>query len=407
MRPLPILCLVATAACTPLAEIGDDDTDTSDTLYEPGRVIDVAITMDPGDFTALRSQTRDPEAIFGPDGPACFGGPVAKVFTYFEATVEIDDEVIGPVGVRKKGFLGSLDEQKPSLKIKISEYVEGQRFRGQKKITLNNSIQDRSLIHQCLGYQLFAAAGVPSSRCNFARVSVNGEDLGVYVNVEGIDKRYLGRRFGDNDGNLYEGNLADFRDGWIVNFERKTNEEDADRADLDAVAAAVAGADPLAALESVVDVDGFYSFWAIESLVGHFDGYAGNTNNYYVYFDPETGRASFLPWGIDMILGPPPGVPPEEFPIPPIFGRSSIPVAILTDPAGRAAFADRYREIVDQVWDETALLAEVDRMEALIGRDAGAIDAVRDFVEGRRAAVEAMLESGLPPNAELSPGFCM
>jgi hypothetical protein len=37
-------------------------------------------------------------------------------------------------------------------------------------MTLNNNKQDPSAIHQCLGYAVFADAGVPAPRCNFAHV---------------------------------------------------------------------------------------------------------------------------------------------------------------------------------------------------------------------------------------------
>jgi hypothetical protein len=56
-------------------------------------------------------------------------------------------------------------------------------------------------------------------------------------------------------------------------------------------------------------------------------------------------------------------------------------------------------ELLDGAWDEAALLAEVDRMAALIGDRvhvapatfADELDRVRDFVAGRRAAVTAAL----------------
>ena len=58
-------------------------------------------------------------------------------------------------------------------------------------------------------------AGLPNSRCNFARVFVNGKPIGqgfagvnspgIYVNAEPIMKRYIERNFNGNmNGNLYE-----------------------------------------------------------------------------------------------------------------------------------------------------------------------------------------------------------
>ena len=96
---------------------------------------------------------------------------------YFPATVSIDGERLDGVGVRKKGLIGSMSTERPSLKVKFSEYDDDQRYAGLERLTLNNC--RLLLIKQCLGYRLFAAAGVPAPRCGFAHVVVNGEDLGV------------------------------------------------------------------------------------------------------------------------------------------------------------------------------------------------------------------------------------
>ena len=89
-------------------------------------------------------------------------------------------------------------------------------------------------------------------------------------------------------------------------------------------------------------------------------------------------------------------------------GDGPFPAAILADPTGHAGFSARYRQILDEVWDADALLAEIDRMEGLLGTAAspGSINEVRDFVSSRRADVESMLDGGLPRTVELSPGLC-
>ena len=43
----------------------------------------------------------------------------------------------------------------------------------------------------------------------------------------------------------------------------------------------------LEALSKAVDLDRFLSFWATEVLVGHWDGYAGDRNNYQFYREPD------------------------------------------------------------------------------------------------------------------------
>jgi hypothetical protein len=71
----------------------------------------------------------------------------------------------------------------------------------------------------------------------------------------------------------------------------------------------------------------------------------------------------------------------------------------------RTMYLDRLRELLDTVWDETAILAEIERMEALIapvadptnsGDLAEQIQRVREFVLGRREQLSAEIEGGAP-----------
>src|SRR5436190_13194041 len=100
-------------------------------------------------------------------------------------------------------------------------------------------------------------------------------------------------------------------------MELETNEDENDRSDLRALAAVLeeaSDADLPAALEAVIDLEGFLTYWAVESLVDHWDGYAGGRkgtsihptygpNNYYAYGDPSTGLVSLLPHGADQCFG--------------------------------------------------------------------------------------------------------
>ena len=58
----------------------------------------------------------------------------------------------------------------------------------------------------------------------------------------------------------------------------------------------------LAKLSKLLDLDRFYSMLALESLLRHHDGYAMAANNYWLYMDPTTGRAVFIPHGMDQLF---------------------------------------------------------------------------------------------------------
>jgi SAM-dependent methyltransferase len=202
--------------------------------------MEVVIEMAPGDFDALRHQSRSLLAMLG---EGCQDGPNANPYTYFPATVTVDGNRLEMSAVRKKGFLGSASLSKPSLKISFDELVPGREFSGVEGLTLNNSKQDPSLLKTCLALKMFRDAGVPASRCSLAHVTLNGADLGIYMNVEPMTKRFLARHFVDNTGNLYEGQLSDLRPGFTATYEKKTNTGDPDRSDLDGLTTALMAAD--------------------------------------------------------------------------------------------------------------------------------------------------------------------
>jgi hypothetical protein len=378
--------------------------DPSDQLFDPARVIDVVITMAPEDWNALRVETRTIEDIFF--GADCLDAPFPDPFDYFHADVTVDGETAPDVGIRKKGFLGSLDEDKPSLKLKLDEYVDGGTLFGLERITLNNSKQDASYVHQCLAYELFADAGLPAPRCNFARVIVNGEDLGLYVNVESVDKRFLRRWFADAEGDLWEGTLSDFTPEWDGTFEKKTNETNTDRSAIDAVIAAamVPDAELEAALGAVIDLDEFVRFWAVEVLLQHWDGYAGNENNFFVYGEPGSGVFTFLPWGADQVFAPSTPAGPGE-PLRSIYATGALAWRLYRNPATQPLYAGAMNALLAGPWDEDALLAEIDRMEALItpvadpegtAGLAASIEDVRTFVSTRRGILLDEWAGGAP-----------
>ena len=379
--------------------------DPRDPWFALDRVLDVSIEMAPGDWDRLRGQTRTLFDLLA--GADCLDDPADEIFTWFEAAVTVDGETHTRAGVRKKGFLGSLSEEKPALKVRFDRFVDGQLLGGAvKRLTLNNARQDPSMLNTCMAYRVFASAGLPAPRCNFATVSVNGENLGLFANVESIKTAFLERSFSDPGGNLYEGTLSDFRPDWRGTFEKKTNEEEADWSDIDAVVAALQdpSAAGLEALAAAVDLDRFLTFWAVEVLIGHWDGYAGNRNNYFVYREPG-GPFQFIPWGADQVFTTT-DVPFDDFRSPAsVLAHGAISHRLYREEATRADYVARLKQLLDTAWNEEELLGLADEMEAIVSqhalpdvRAAAAEDAerVRRFIRGRRAAVLADLDPEPP-----------
>lgn len=320
-------------------------------FFSMSHLVEVSIELDPRDWDALRFEGRDLIGMMDRT-------QLDYEYTYFDASVTIDGVRHDHVGVRKKGFWGSLSVVRPSFKIDLDRYdSDGSHF-GLEKLTLNNDRGDPSRTHECMAYALFARAGVPASRCNLAHVVVNGHDLGTYSNVESIEKQMLARHFADNDGNLYEGQLGDLIRADLPALELKTNKEANDRSDLLRLVEALEADDAVLVeqLGAVLDIDRFRDFWAMELLTGHWDGYTNNANNYMLYHDPSTGRFQFLPWGTDNTFE-------RAIPRGRVYAWGRVAQRLYGLPEQKRLFWARLAELTDSVWDTQALLQHIDQVE--------------------------------------------
>lgn len=214
---------------------------------------------------------------------------------------------LAEVGIRLKGGAGSFRplSKKAAFKVKFNEYVK-QKFFGLKKLTLNNMVQDPSMLHETQTYELFRLLGVPAPRTGYANVRVNGVNYGLHLNVETYDDVSLPHWF-ESTGHLYEADEPglDVTAGNQDKFEIDEG-DDEDIADLEAliVAANNAVGDWSDGMAGFADLEEMARIWAVERYVGHWDGYAGvaapfRPNNYYLH-SLESGEFSMLPWGTDQ-----------------------------------------------------------------------------------------------------------
>jgi spore coat protein CotH len=202
--------------------------------------------------------------------------------------------------VRLKGQLGSKRafNEKPAFKIDVEK---GQDVLGFDNLTLNNMVQDSTMLHETLGYRVYADAGVPVPETTYIWLTVNGEPYGLYLLVESIDRRFLKRRFGDGSGMLYEGAYgSDLNPGDEDKFELDEG-KDPGRAGLRRLIRAVAAQsdDVFYGDSALVDTRAFLAMMAVQVLINDWDNYY-RSNNYRIYWNPSAHRWVFIPTGIDQ-----------------------------------------------------------------------------------------------------------
>ncbi|MCD8037194.1 MAG: CotH kinase family protein [Clostridiales bacterium] len=128
---------------------------------------------------------------------------------YSVCTVLIDNEAYKNVGIRAKGNtslsnVSSLGSERYSFKIEFDHYDSTTSYYGLDKLSLNNIIQDDTYIKDYLVYKMMNDFGVASPLVSFVYITVNGEDWGLYLAVEGVEESFLTRNYGSNYGELYK-----------------------------------------------------------------------------------------------------------------------------------------------------------------------------------------------------------
>ncbi len=128
---------------------------------------------------------------------------------YSLCTVAIDGETYSNVGIRAKGntslsAVEAYGNDRYSFKIEFDHYNSAQNYHGLDKLSLNNIIQDNTYMKDYLCYRMMASIGVAAPLCSYAYITVNGEDWGLYLAVEGVEESFLERNYGADYGELYK-----------------------------------------------------------------------------------------------------------------------------------------------------------------------------------------------------------
>lgn len=125
---------------------------------------------------------------------------------YYNCTVVIDNKAYKNVAIRGKGntSLSQVNNGRYSYKIEFDHYDSTNTYYGLDKLCLNNIIQDNTYMKDYLTYQMMKEAGVAAPLCSYAYITVNGEDWGLYLAVEGVEEAFLQRNYGKDYGELYK-----------------------------------------------------------------------------------------------------------------------------------------------------------------------------------------------------------
>lgn len=280
---------------------------------------------------------------------------------YVMCSLVIDNEAFKNVAIRAKGntslsSVATYGNDRYSFKIEFDHYSSENTYYGLDKLCLNNIIQDNTYMKDYLTYQMMNYFGVNAPLCSYVQITVNGEDWGLYLAVEGIEESFLERNYGSSYGELYKPDTTQDNNGLQDNMEEppdrsdntdmgtppeqgdmpvpgggedghsevRTREDvsliysddsydsysnifdnaktDVSDTDKDRLIASIKQMNEQENIEEVVDVDAVIRYFVVHNFVCNFDSYTGSMiHNYYLYEDD--GVMSMIPWDYNLAFG--------------------------------------------------------------------------------------------------------
>lgn len=235
----------------------------------------------------------------------------------------VDGKEYEKVGVR---FRGNTSYQmvgtggKRPLNLSLDFIKDKQELYGYHTLNLMNCNTDPTFMRQVL-YQYITRQYIPASKANFMRLVINGENWGIYVNLQQFNKDFIRDEFNTtkgarwkipqmspNGGLVYVGdNIESYKgtyeikskddpNSWkaLVHLCKVLNETPPDKLEN--------------ALRPILDIDGALKFLALEKALINSDGYWTRASDYLVYMDP-TGRFHVFPYDTSETLSEAEGGP--------------------------------------------------------------------------------------------------
>jgi spore coat protein H len=325
-------------------------------LFSDPKVLEVSIDVPQAQLDALKKEPR----------------------VYVKATVKEGTNVYENTGFRFKGTNTSLKMARPSFTLKFNEFITDQRFYGQRKLGFESSEQDPSYVGEFVANDLFRSAGIPTPRNTFAKVKLNGKEVGLYVVSEGINKDFLDRHFDKSKGNLYEGDGTDITD----KLDNDADNPSKDQSDVKALADAAKDPNPdqrWKKLQTILDVDRFLAFTAMEVLLAHTNGYALAKARYRIYNDPGTGLLVFMPHGIENVFTRPDAPINADM-------KGMLAKAVVETPDGKKRYRDQMNKLLTKAFNLELTQARIKELAAKVK------PALKEGAEAHDKAVKDLLE---------------
>ena len=311
------------------------------------------------------------------------------------ADLIVDGEVYPEVGVHFRGSSSyfTVGSEKKSFNIAVDYGEDGQHLYGYKTLNLLNGHVDASFLREVL-YNRIARDYIPAMKANLVKLVINGENWGVYINLQQYNKDFLAEWFNTKDGIRWKVGpgiggaltyLGDDPAAYQETYQLKTKDAENPWEGLIALCKMLDDTTPdtelIEKLPSLLNIDQVLWQLAVSNVFMDDDSYIHKGGDYTIYQDVN-GRFQLVPhdnnesfrrargggrggpgggwsWG-SITHGMVSPVTHENNPARPLIKR------LLSNPDWRARYLSHIRTIVDEWLDWDVLEPIVNEHIALI-----------------------------------------
>ena len=224
------------------------------------------------------------------------------------AELIVDGKVYPEVGVHFRGTSSyfTVGSEKKSFNIAVDYGEDGQRLYGYKTLNLLNGHVDASFLREVL-YNQISRDYIPAMKTNFVKLVVNGENWGVYINLQQYNKDFLAEWFGTKGGirwkvgpgrggalNYAGDDSAAYQEAYQLKTKNVENPWEGLIALCKMLDATTSDAELMEKLPSLLNIDQVLWQLAVSNVFMDDDGYIHKGGDYTIYQDVN-GRFHLIP----------------------------------------------------------------------------------------------------------------
>ena len=224
------------------------------------------------------------------------------------AELIVDGEVYPEVGVHFRGTSSyfTVGSEKKSFNIAVDYGKDGQRLYGYKTLNLLNGHVDATFLREVL-YNQISRDYIPAMKTNLVKLVVNGENWGVYINLQQYNKDFLAEWFGTKGGirwkvgpgrggalNYTGDDPATYQETYQLKTSNIENPWEGLIALCKMLDATTSDAELMEKLPSLLNIDQVLWQLAVSNVFMDDDGYIHKGGDYAIYQDVN-GRFHLIP----------------------------------------------------------------------------------------------------------------